>query len=167
MDESPKIRMQLKVDRKNNSRKSFLVLFFYRLMHMAYERKLSVLLFLLSVIKGVVYFLFRIDSQISYKAKIGWDIRFPHSAMGVVISSYAEIGNHITIYHQVTVGINENLPSDLRRVVIEDGCYLSVGCKVINSVVGERSKIGPNAVVYKDLPADSLWVVSGDNLRSK
>lgn len=154
----------LKQDYHNNSKKSFIILLFYRLMHAAHGKKWGGCLAVLSLLRGIVYFLLRIDAQISHEAEIGEDIRLPHSATGVVVSSFAEIENHITIYHQVTIGINENLPVDKRKVIIRNGSYLSVGCKIINAEVGERSKVGPNAVVYKDLPADSLYVATGTNL---
>lgn len=147
------------LDRKNNSTKSFFVLLFYRLLHRSFVKKhIGLRLALFSLLKGAVFFLLRIDAQISYKAIIGKDIRLPHSAMGVIISAKAVIEDHQTIYHQVTIGINENLPVEKQPIIIHENCYLSVGCKVISCEVGSGSKIGPNAVVYKDLPENSLYV---------
>lgn len=82
-----------------------------------------------------------------------------------MISAKAILGNNLTIYHQVTVGINENKPVEQQTIRIMDNCYLSAGCKIISCTVGENSKIGPNAVVYKDLPAGSLYVSSNQLLR--
>lgn len=159
MNNKKRIIKSIIIDKKNNSFKSFIVLLFYRLINRAhYTKKIGVRFASLIIIKELVFFLLRIDAQISYKAEIGDNIRLPHSANGVVISSKAIIKDNQTIYHQVTIGINENLPADKQTIIIEQGCYLSAGCKIISSTVGENSKIGPNAVVYKNLPANSLYV---------
>lgn len=150
----------IRLDRKNNSTRSFIILFFYRTMHSAYIKKNKLSLVLLSLLKGLAFWILNVDAQISYKAEIGSDIRLPHSANGVVISAKAVIGDHQTIYHQVTVGINENKPLEEQRIIIHDNCYLSAGCKVISCEVGAGSRIGPNAVVYKDLPENSVYVAS-------
>lgn len=76
--------------------------------------------------------------------------------MGVVISSKAKIGNHITIYHNTTIGVNENKPENEKKVVINDYCYVSVGCKIINCTIGENCTLAPNTVVYKDLSPNSF-----------
>ena len=119
-------------------------------------------LILLTFIKELVFFFLRIDAQISEKALIGDNIRLPHSGNGVIISSKAVIEDNVTIYHQVTIGINEFKALEEQHVVIRKNCYLSAGCKVINCEVGEKSKIGPNAVVYKDIPPNSFYV--SDNI---
>ena len=106
--------------------------------------------------KNILYLILRINEQISYEAKIGNNIRLPHCAMGVVISSKAIIGDNVTIYHQVTIGVNENKPEDKKQVEICDNCYLSTGCKIISCKIGINCKIAPNAVVYKDLPPNTM-----------
>lgn len=151
-----KLRELVKIDRKMNSTRSFLVLLMYRICHSLYEKKSRFRLGAMVFVKNLLFAFLSLDAQISYKAEIGHHIRLPHSAMGVVISSYAVIHNHITIFHQVTLGVNENLPVEQQQIVIEDNCYLSAGCKVISCRVGAGSRIAPNAVVYKDVPEGSL-----------
>lgn len=146
----------IQIDRKLNSTKSFLVLLIYRIYHYLYVHDFRFAKMLWGGVKSVVYFLLRIDAQISYKSEIGHSIRLPHSAMGVVISSKAIIGNNVTIYHHVTIGVNENKPDEKKKVIVKDNCYLSTGCKVISCVLNENCKIAPNAVVYKDLPANTM-----------
>lgn len=46
-----------------------------------------------------------------------------------------------------------------------DNCYFSTGCKILSCTVGESCKIGPNAVVFKDLPVGFLYVSSNQLLR--
>lgn len=146
-------------DYKINSFRSFVILFFYRTMHEAYISKhLGIRLFLLKVIKEIIFSILHISAQISYKANIGHNIRLLHSGMGVVISAKAIIKDNQIIYHQVTLGIDENLPVDRQGIVIEENCMLGAGAKVISSKVGANSKIGPNAVVYKDLNNNSTYV---------
>jgi serine acetyltransferase len=41
-------------------------------------------------------------------------------------------------------------------VEIEDNCYISTGAKIISSKVGFNSIIGPNAVVFEDIPNNSM-----------
>ena len=154
-----KLLNSIKQDKKINSTRSFIVLLFYRVMNRCYIKKhIGIRLVLLSIVKELVFFLLRIDSQISYKATIGDNIRLLHSGMGVVISSKAIIKNNQTIYHQVTIGINENLPEEQQRIIINENCYMSVGCKIISSEIGKNSKIGAGSIVLKDVPANSTIV---------
>jgi serine O-acetyltransferase len=155
------------IDYKNNSKKSFVILLLYRIMHFCFIHKLYVLNLFLGIIKGLIYFLLNIDAQISYEAEIGSDIRLPHSANGVVISSYAIIEDHQTIYHQVTIGVNEKIPKEERKVIIRENCYLSAGCKVISCELSPNCKIGPNAVAYKDLPTNSILVSKCEMVHSQ
>ncbi len=155
-EESPSLKKLLLTDYRLNSKRSFLVLFFYRVCHVLFIKKYTFLLSLLCSIKGIIYFFLRINTQISYEAIIGSNIRLPHCAMGVVISSRAIVGNNITIYHQVTIGVNENKPEEKKQIVISDNCYLSTGCIIISCKIGRNCKIAPNAVVYKDIPDNTM-----------
>lgn len=103
-----------------------------------------------------MYFFLRLDAQIYYEAQIGHHIRLPHSAMGVVISSKAVVGNYVTLFHQVTLGVNESKPIAEQTIIIGDNCYLSAGCKIISCKLSEGCKVSPNTCVYKDLSANTL-----------
>ncbi len=151
------LREILAIDRKLNSFSSYMVLYCYRVAHHLYLKK-SPLAKLWGGVKYLIYSFFRLDAQISEKAQIGKNIRLLHKGIGVVISSKAFIGNGVTIYHQVTVGINENIPEEQQSIYIGDNCYLSAGSKIISCHVGANSKIGPNAIVWKNVPANSLVV---------
>lgn len=142
------------MNQKNNSNsfRSKLVLLEYRINHKLYVKKHRWLCTLLHAFWELLKPILNINCQISYKAIIGDNVRLPHRADGVIISSKAIIGNNVTIYHQVTIGINENLPLHMQRVIIKDNVYISSGAKIISCTVGKNAKIGPNAVVYKDIP---------------
>jgi serine O-acetyltransferase len=103
----------------------------------------------------VTKIILNINCQISYMATIGSNIRLPHIAEGVIISPKAEIGNYVTIFHQVTIGINESLSEEKQAISIGDGCYISAGAKIISCKIGKNVKIGPNAVVYKNIEDNS------------
>lgn len=146
----------IKIDRSINSFRSFIVLLCYRLQHYCYIKNHRILLYLVGGGKNVLFFFFHLDAQIFYEAKIGRHIRLPHSAMGVVISSKAVIGNNVTLFHQVTLGVNESKPCNEQAIIVHDNCYLSAGCKIISCTLSEGCKIAPNTCVYKDLPANTL-----------
>jgi serine O-acetyltransferase len=148
----------IKEDFKNNSFRSFLILFLYRITNSAYVNRNYIQVKIINIIFFIVKVVFSIQSQISYKAKIGRNIRLPHVGFGVVVSSKAKIGDNVTIYHLVTIGINERKCTKKNEVCveIEDNCYISVGAKIISSKIGKNSIIGPNAVVYKNIPPNSI-----------
>lgn len=146
----------IKIDKEINSFRSFIVLLFYRIQHYFYIRKNVFMLHVAGGIKEFFFFFLRIDAQIFYPAQIGHHIKLPHSAMGVVISPKAIVGNFVTIFHQVTLGINERKPETEQKIVIKDNCVLSVGCKVISCVISENCKNAPNTCVYNDLPENTI-----------
>lgn len=148
---------KLTEDYKNNSKKSFLVIFMYRTCNKLYLNNHEKMAVLVNLLYGLFRWLFRVDAQISYKCKIGSRIRFPHEAQGVVISRYAQIGNDVVIYHGVTVGINER--KTMKNVTIGNNCFIGAGAKIINCKVGDNCSIGANAVAYKDI-ANGVTLVS-------
>ena len=85
--------------------------------------------------------------------------------MGVVIGETSEIGDNVTIYHAVTLGgISPSINSDEQRYVkrhptLKNNAVVGSGAQVLGPViVGENAKIGANAVVTKDVPANAVMV---------
>nr|WP_223144581.1 serine O-acetyltransferase [Deferribacter autotrophicus] len=113
-----------------------------------------------------MYFLGRFISHISRfltgieihpGAKIGKRFFIDHG-MGVVIGETAEIGDNVTIYHQVTLG-GVSLNKGKRHPTIKDNVVIGSGAKVLGPFeVGENSKIGSNSVVVKEVPPNSTVV---------
>ncbi len=105
----------IKKDFSVNSCRSAIALLFYRLSNYIYYNVIPNTLFQKIILKVLDFFwgffkvTFNINSQISYKAKIGHSLRLPHTSNGVIISDYAIIGDNVTIFHQVTIGIKENI----------------------------------------------------------
>ena len=102
--------------------------------------------------------------EIHPKAKIGKNLFIDHG-MGVVIGETSEIGDNVTIYHMVTLGgISPSIDSNEQRNVkrhptLKNNVVVGSGAQVLGPViVGENAKIGANAVVTKDVPANAVMV---------
>lgn len=90
-------------------------------------------------------------------AKIGDNFFIDHG-MGVVIGETTEIGNHVTLYQGVTLG-GTSLEKGKRHPTIQDGVVVGAGAKILGPItIGERSRIGANAVVIKPVQRDSIVV---------
>lgn len=77
---------------------------------------------------------------------------------GVVIGETAEIGNDVLMYHQVTLG-GTSLDKVKRHPTIGDNVLIGMGAKVIGAItIGEGARVGANAVVTRDVPANSTVV---------
>ena len=102
--------------------------------------------------------------EIHPKAKIGKNLFIDHG-MGVVIGETSDIGDNVTIYHNVTLGgispsINsENQRETKRHPTLHDYVVVGSGAQVLGPiVVGKNAKIGANAVVTKDVPENGVMV---------
>ena len=102
--------------------------------------------------------------EIHPKARIGKNFFIDHG-MGVVIGETSEIGDNVTIYHMVTLGgISPSINSDNQRQVkrhptLKDNVVIGSGAQVLGPItVGENAKVGANAVVTKDVPANAVMV---------
>jgi len=83
---------------------------------------------------------------------------FIDHGMGVVIGETAIIGDDVLMYHQVTLG-GTSLEKVKRHPTIENNVLIGMGAKVIGPItVGEFARIGANAVVTRDVPANSTAV---------
>jgi len=100
--------------------------------------------------------------EIHPKAKIGKNLFIDHG-MGVVIGETSEIGDDVTIYHNVTLGgiapsINSNDQRDIKRhPTLENNVVVGSGAQIIGPItIGRNSLIGSNSVVTKDVPEKSV-----------
>jgi len=91
---------------------------------------------------------------------------FIDHGMGVVIGETTVIGEEVTLYQGVTLG-GTSLLKGKRHPTLEDRVVVGAGAKVLGAVtIGERSRIGANAVVVKDVPPDAVVVgVPGEIIR--
>ena len=90
--------------------------------------------------------------DVSPQAEIGRGVYFYHG-LGTVIGKGSRIGERALICHGVTTGGRGGAP------VIGDDVSLWAGAVVIGRItVGDRVEVGANAVVIKDVPADSVAI---------
>ena len=102
--------------------------------------------------------------EIHPKAKIGKNLFIDHG-MGVVIGETSEIGDDVTIYHNVTLGgvapsINSNEQRNVKRhPTLEDKVVVGSGAQILGPItIGKNSLIGSNAVVTKDVQEKSIMI---------
>jgi serine acetyltransferase len=111
--------------------------------------------------KWLVYYPFHIE--LPFSAKIGVPLRLVH-LHDIVISGHALIGSNCTIYHGVTLGVNDR-KSMVDAPTLGDHVYLGAGSKIIGGVVvGSRSVVGANAVVVRSCPEGSRLAANTVNL---
>ncbi len=83
---------------------------------------------------------------------------FIDHGMGVVIGETAEIGDDVLIYHQVTLG-GSSLEKEKRHPTVGNDVLIGMGAKLIGAItIGDHARIGANAVVTRDVPANSTAV---------
>ena len=131
-----------------------LALGFHRLAHWLFRGELY---FLARLINHLARFLTAID--IHPGAVIGRNFFIDHGF--VVIGESAEIGDDVTIYQHVTLGGTNpaNGVAGKRHPTIGDGVIIGSGAQVLGPIsVGDRARIGANAVVTKDVPEGATMI---------
>ena len=153
--------IQSVLDRDPAARNTLEVLFCYpglhaiwahRLSHWLWKRGLKLFARWFSqIIRGLT------GIEIHPGAKIGRKLFIDHG-MGVVVGETAEIGECVTIYHNVTLG-GTSLEKSKRHPTIEDHVVIGAGAKVLGAItIGAHSRVGANAVVVKSAPPNSVVV---------
>ena len=134
-------------------------LFFHRIANFFSKAKFDLIARLISQLSR-----FFTGIEIHPKAEIGKNFFIDHG-MGVVIGETSEIGDNVTIYHATTLGgISPSIKSDEQRDVkrhptLKNNVVVGSGAQVLGPIiVGENAKIGANAVVTKDVPANAVMV---------
>ena len=100
-------------------------------------------------------------------AKIGSHFFVDHCT-GTVVGETCEIGNHVKMYHGVTLGAKstsggQQLRGLKRHPTIEDQVTIYPGATILGgeTVIGARSTIGGNVFLTGSVPSDSLVVFEG------
>ncbi len=127
---------------------------FHRMAHWLFNAKLY---FLARLINHFSRLLTAID--IHPGAKIGRNFFIDHGF--TVIGETAEIGDNVTIYQCVTLGGTNptNGVGGKRHPTLEDNVIVGSGAQIIGPItVGERGRIGANAVVMEDVPGGATMV---------
>ena len=130
----------------------FHVLISHRLANWFYRRRLF---FIARMISQIARFFTAIE--IHPGAKIGQKLFIDHGA-GVVIGETAEVGDHCTIYHNVTLG-GTGTEKGKRHPTLGDNVLIGAGAKILGPFrIGDNVTIGANAVVLGEVP-DGATVV--------
>ncbi len=148
--------------KRDPAAKSFLeILLLYQGLHALISHRIAHFFYKLHL-----FFLARLISQISRGltgieihpgAKIGKRFFIDHG-MGVVIGETAVIGDDVLLYQGVTLG-GTGLEKGKRHPTIGNNVVIGTGAKVLGNItVGDNSYVGANAVVIKDVPANSTIV---------
>ena len=125
---------------------------FHRIAHRLWNRKRY---FLARAISQLSRFLTHIE--IHPGATIGRRCFIDHGD-GVVIGETAVVGDDVLMYHQVTLG-GTTLSKGKRHPTIGNGVMIGMGAAILGPIsVGDRCRIGSNAVVNKDIPSDCTVV---------
>lgn len=127
---------------------------FHRVGHWLYGGRLF---FLARLVNHLARFLTAID--IHPGARIGRNFFIDHGF--TVVGETAEIGNDVTIYQNVTLGGTNPSAGQggKRHPTLHDGVVIGSGAQVLGPIaVGERAKVGANAVVTKDVAAGATVV---------
>ena len=127
---------------------------FHRVAHWLFRGELF---FLARLVNHIARFLTCID--IHPGAIIGRNFFIDHGF--VVIGETAEIGDDVTIYQHVTLGGTN--PADglagKRHPTVGDGVIIGSGAALLGPIrIGDRARIGANAVVTRDVPEGATMV---------
>ena len=130
----------------------------YRLNHFLWQKNFK---FLARFLSQTVRFLTGIE--IHPAATIGKGFFIDHG-MGVVIGETSEIGDNVTLYHNVTLGgrnlfNKEGKASGKRHPTIGNNVVIGSGAQILGPIkIGDNAKIGANAVVVKDVEENATVV---------
>ena len=129
-------------------------MFYHRIAHRLFRMGLY---FLARMVNHWSRFLTAID--IHPGAKIGKNLFIDHGF--TVIGETAEIGDNVTIYQCVTLGGTNptNGKGGKRHPTLRDNVIIGSGAQIIGPIVlGERSRVGANAVVMEDVPEGATMI---------
>ncbi len=127
----------------------------HRVAHWLFEAELF---FLARLVNHFARFVTGID--IHPGAKIGKYLFIDHG-FGVVIGETAEIGDTVSIYQGVTLGGTDpaNGVGGKRHPTLKDGVIVGSGAQILGPItVGERARVGANAVVTRDVMPGAVMV---------
>jgi serine O-acetyltransferase len=131
----------------------------YRMAHPLWRRGFRLLARLLSYLARMIT-----GIEIHPGAHIGRGFFIDHG-LGVVIGETSEIGDNVTLYHDVTLGgIAPSVDSDQQRDVkrhptLCDEVIVGSGAQILGPIsVGKGARIGANSVVLHEVPAGATMV---------
>ena len=125
----------------------------YRCTHLLWNIKLK---WLARFIAQFARFLTQVE--IHPAAQIGKRFFIDHGC-GVVVGETTEIGDDCSLYQKSTLGGTNFQRGVKRHPTLHNNVTIGAGAKVLGPItVGNNSMVGANAVVLKDVPADTSVV---------
>ena len=131
----------------------------HRLAHGLWHWRLRLLSRLLSYFGRIVT-----GIEIHPAAKVGQGFFIDHG-LGVVVGETSEIGDNVTLYHDVTLGgIAPSIDSDSQRdqkrhPTLADDVIIGSGAQILGPItVAKGARVGANSVVLSDVPAGATMV---------
>lgn len=133
---------------------SFRLILNYRIGHYLSQRRNIVFNIFIMYLKKKQ--LLKYSCDISYQAKIGKNIRFPHP-LGIVIGVGSVIEDNVMIWQNVTLG---SKGADTKAYPhIRSNVKIFSAAQIIGGInVGENSRVGAFSLVLKNIPDNSTAV---------
>lgn len=98
-------------------------------------------------------------------AELGYGVVLGYQGLGIVIHEACVIGNRVTIGTGVTIG---GRSGHARVPRVGNDVLIGSGAKVLGPItIGDRARIGANAVVIRDVPAGALAVGVPSRIKSQ
>lgn len=133
-----------------NILKANLPYYIWKISNLLYLYKVPALPFIFQLFLRITFCCF-----LPYKLKMGKNVHFAHSGMGIVIDKQCIIGNDVQINQHVTIGGRK----DTGFPIIGSNVYIGSGAQILGGVkIGNNTKIGANAVVITDVPDNATAV---------
>tara|TARA_R110001592_G_scaffold148193_1_gene372971 strand:- start:2835 stop:3266 length:432 start_codon:yes stop_codon:yes gene_type:complete len=124
-------------------------MFLYRLGNKLHNNRIP---FLPKVINGLIRLIH--NCAIYSETQIGEGTIFGYGGIAVVIHKRTVIGKNCIIGSNVTIGGRSR---SIEVPVIGDDVYIATGAKILGAIyIGDNCVVGANAVVIKDVPANSV-----------
>jgi serine O-acetyltransferase len=91
--------------------------------------------------------------SIPAEAEIGKGLRIHHFG-GVILHSHVKMGDHCTLYHEVTLG---DKGGSGEPPTVGDNVLIGAGAKILGAItIGNNVIIGANAVVIESVPDNAI-----------
>lgn len=127
---------------------SFKALVYYKIAHYFYKKKHYLIARFLSERAKR-----KTSIEIHPGATIGKGLFIDHGT-GVVIGETAIIKDNVTMFHGVTLG-GTGKEKGKRHPTIGNNVFIGCGAKILGNIeIGDNTKIGANAVILKNTPAN-------------
>ena len=148
------LRQDLETYRGDWSRQGFWVMVVYRFGRWRYSIRSKPFSLLYKILYKFIQIITGIE--LPCEVEIGKNFRIDHFG-GIIVSGFASFGDNCVIRDGVTVGLRRvDEPSAPR---IGNNVDIGTGAKLLGGItIGDNVSIGANAVVLRDVPANSIAV---------